>query len=118
MPAHTPDWGQINWSRKQRSGGLLLAEHLLRRVLQNPAHLQQLMRSVILSDSLRHGGLEPARLLSVHGILQARILEWVAMLSLQGILLTQGLNPGLPHHPWMSHQGSPTSSLELGKPIR
>ena len=29
----------------------------------------------------------------VHGILQARILEWVALL--QGIFLTQGLNPHL-----------------------
>ena len=32
-----------------------------------------------------------------HGILQARILEWVALSLLQGIFLTQGLNPGLPH---------------------
>ena len=32
---------------------------------------------------------------SVHGILQARILEWVATSSSRGILLTQGLNP---HH--------------------
>ena len=33
---------------------------------------------------------------SVHGILQARILEWVAMPSLlKGIFLTQGPNPGL-----------------------
>ena len=30
---------------------------------------------------------------SVHGILQAGILEWVALL--QGIFLTQGLNPHL-----------------------
>ena len=31
---------------------------------------------------------------SVHGTLQARILEWVGSLSLlQGTLLTQGLNP-------------------------
>ena len=43
---------------------------------------------------------------SVHGILQARILEWVAM-------PTQGLNSGLLH--WqadslsLSHQGSPSS---------
>ena len=29
---------------------------------------------------------------SVHGILQARILEWVAMPLLQGIFLTQGSN--------------------------
>ena len=32
---------------------------------------------------------------SVHGILQARILEWVAMLSSRGIFLTQGSNLGL-----------------------
>ena len=43
--------------------------------------------------------------------LQARILEWVAMLSLQGIFPIQGLNPGVWHcrrilyH--LSHQGSP-----------
>ena len=34
---------------------------------------------------------------SVHGILQARILEWVAMPSFRGISPTQGLNSGLPH---------------------
>ena len=34
---------------------------------------------------------------SVHGILQARILEWVAIPFFQGIFLTQGLNLGLPH---------------------
>ena len=34
----------------------------------------------------------------LHGILQARILEWVGSLSLlQGIFQTQGLNPGLLH---------------------
>ena len=34
---------------------------------------------------------------AVHGILQARILEWMNSLSLlQGIFPTQGLNPGLP----------------------
>ena len=47
---------------------------------------------------------------TVHGILQARILEWVASL-LQGILPTQGLNQGLPHCRQilyqLSHQGSP-----------
>ena len=48
-------------------------------------------------DSLRRHGLEPARFL-VHGILQARILEWVAIYPLfQRVFLTQGLNPGFPH---------------------
>ena len=32
-----------------------------------------------------------------YGILQARILEWIAILLLQGIFLTQGSNPGLLH---------------------
>ena len=34
---------------------------------------------------------------SVHGILQARMLEWVAMPFSRGIFLIQGLNPGLWH---------------------
>ena len=34
---------------------------------------------------------------SVHGILQARILQWVAISSSRGIFPTQGSNPGLPH---------------------
>ena len=50
-----------------------------------------------------------------HGILQARILEWVAVSfssqSLGWIFPTQGLNPGLPRCRWIlyqpSHQGSP-----------
>ena len=48
---------------------------------------------------------------SVHGILQARILEWVASCSLlQGIFPTQGLNLGLLHCRqiiyYLSYQGS------------
>ena len=34
---------------------------------------------------------------SIHGILQARILEWVAISFSRGIFPTQGSNPGLPH---------------------
>ena len=45
----------------------------------------------------------------VHGILQTRILEWIAFL--QGIFPTQGLNPGLPHCRQilyqLSHKGRP-----------
>ena len=37
------------------------------------------------------------RIHTIHGIFQARILEWVAHSLLQGIFLTQGSNPGLPH---------------------
>ena len=52
---------------------------------------------------------------SVDGILQARILErgWHSLL--QGIFLTQGLNPGLPHCRrilyCLSRQGSPSHSV-------
>ena len=50
---------------------------------------------------------------SVHGILQARILEWVAIPFSRGIFLSQGLNPGLPYCGQilylMSHLGSPTA---------
>ena len=49
---------------------------------------------------------------SVHGILQVRILEWVAIHSLlQGIFPTQGLNLGLLHCRqilyYLNHQRSP-----------
>ena len=47
---------------------------------------------------------------SVHGVLQARILEWVAISFSRGIFLTEGSDPRLLH--WqvdslaLSHQGS------------
>ena len=48
---------------------------------------------------------------SVHGIFQARILEWVPISFLQGIFPTQGLNPGLRHSRQilyqLSHKGNP-----------
>ena len=48
---------------------------------------------------------------SVHGILQAIVLEWIAISFSRGIFPTQGLNPGLPHRRQtlyrLSHQGSP-----------
>ena len=47
---------------------------------------------------------------SVHGIFQARILEWAANSLFQGIFPTRGLNPGLRHYRQilyhLSHQGS------------
>jgi len=53
---------------------------------------------------------------SVHGISQARILEWVSIL-LQGIFLTERSNLGLLHCRWvfyhLSHQGSGVSSYSL-----
>ena len=53
---------------------------------------------------------------SVHGIFQARVLEWVAISFSRVIFPTQGLNPGLLHRRQMlyrlSHQGSPQISLQ------
>ena len=46
---------------------------------------------------------------SVHGILQARILEWVAI-SFQEVFPTQGWNPGLPI------AGNSLSAKPPGKP--
>ena len=51
---------------------------------------------------------------SVHGILHARILEWVAMLLLQGIFPTQGLNLHLLH--LLHWQGGSLPLAPLGKP--
>ena len=52
------------------------------------------------------------------GILQARILEWVAIPSSRGIFPTQGLNPGLPHCRrilyQLSRKGSPRILTPLG----
>ena len=54
---------------------------------------------------------------SVHGISQARILEWVAISFFREIFSTQGSNLCLLH--WqadsllLNHQGSPTSQLLL-----
>ena len=52
---------------------------------------------------------------SVHGILQARILEWIAILVLQGVFLIQGLNLCLLY---LLHWRAGSSSLvPPGKPI-
>ena len=51
----------------------------------------------VLSDSLQHHELYSLPGSFVHGILQARILEWVAISFSRGIFLTQGSNLGLLH---------------------
>ena len=57
---------------------------------------------------------------SVHGVLQARIPEWVAIL-LQGVFLTQGWSPGLLHCKWilyhLSHKGSPCTFNQFLLPL-
>ena len=52
---------------------------------------------------------------SVHGILQARILEWVATSPLQGIFPTQGSNPHLLHVLHWEAYASPL--CHLGSPL-
>ena len=65
----------------------------------HPQHLTQCM-SVLVAQS-RPTLCDPMNCSrpgsSLHRILLARILEWVAISLLQGIFLTQGSNPGLPH---------------------
>ena len=52
---------------------------------------------------------------SVHGILQARILEWVAMLSFRGIFLTQGSSQHLLPSPALAGRFFTTSAP--GEPL-
>ena len=67
----------------------------------------------VLSDSL-----PPHGLYIVHGILQARILEWAAVLFSRGFS-QQGWNRGLPHCRWIlyqqSHQGNPMVGKTAGQ---
>ena len=51
----------------------------------------------VMSDSLSPHGLKSLLGSSVHGVLQARILEWEAIAFSKGVFPTQGLNPGLLH---------------------
>ena len=50
---------------------------------------------------------------TVHGILQARILEWVVIPFSKGIFPTQGLNPGLPQCRQILYQLSHKGSLRM-----
>ena len=51
----------------------------------------------------------------VHGILQARILEWIVMPSLQEIFPTHGLNLSLLHCMWNLYHLSHKGRLSAGK---
>ena len=57
---------------------------------------------------------------TVYGILQARILEWVAFPFSRGTFPTQGSNPGLPHCKQIlycqSHQGNPMTNRVARNP--
>ena len=66
----------------------------------------------VVSNSLR--SLNSLSGFSVHGILPARILEWVAIPLLQGIFLTQGSNLGLLHCRRILYHLSHQESLFIG----
>ena len=53
---------------------------------------------------------------TVHGILQARTLEWVAFPFLQGIFPTQGSNPSFPHCRGILYQLSHNLTNQRWKP--
>ena len=70
-----------------------------------------------MSDSLQpHGHLPES---SVHGISQARILEWNSHSLLKGIVPPQRLNLGLLHCSWilyhLSYQGSPICKVPMSR---
>ena len=77
-------------------------------VLPVPCVLAELLQSCLTFCSPMDHSLPGS---SVHGILQARIPEWVAMSSSRGIFRTQGLNPCLLH--W---QPGSLSLVPPGKP--
>ena len=68
-------------------------------------------RCLVVANSLQSDGLQPTRL-SVHGILQAGMLEWVSISFSRGIFPAYGLNPGLLHCSQilylLSYEGSPS----------
>ena len=65
----------------------------------------------LMSRSSRPHGRSPSAS-SAHGILQVRILEWVATPCSGGIFLTQGLNLGLLHCRQILHHLSHEGSLK------
>ena len=50
---------------------------------------------------------------TVHGVLQAKILQWVAFPFVLGIFPTQGSKPGLPHCRQILYQLSSQESLNI-----
>ena len=82
-----PRW--LQGTVKAESPDLVYGPHLRKAQLISSLFRQQKIfesESIscsVVSDSLRHHGLQPTRL-SVHGILQARILEWVAIPFFRG----------------------------------
>ena len=74
---------------------------------------QSLQSCLTLCNPMDHG--PPGS--PVHGILQARMLEWAAISFSRGVFLTQGLNSSLLYFQGdslpLSHQGSPSAHSSI-----
>jgi len=87
---------------------------MLNKILVNWIQQYEWVKSLSQSDSLLHHGLGAHQAPPSMGF--SRQECWTGLPFLQEIILTQGLNPGLPHCRQMlyhlSHQGSPSNSIE------
>ena len=97
--ARVLEWGAIAFSE--------MSQYMWKYIL----HSESSVSHSVVSDSLRPHGLYSLTGSSVHGILQARILEWVAISSSWEIFLFQGSKSILLYYRqilyYVSHQGSP-----------
>ena len=72
-------WVEVNQVRKKKGHCKQRDKGCMMTLLEHPVARKRLSEShSVMSDSLQAHGLQPVRA-SVHGILQARLLEWVAM---------------------------------------
>ena len=108
---HINKWPVIHmmnaiYSRVQKHWIQTRRKWLIPGVSEGISNEMKLVSCSVMSDPLQSHGQAPRSIV----VLQARMLEWVAMPSSRGSS-TQGLNPGLPHCRWIlyhvSHQGSP-----------
>ena len=110
QPANAGDRGSISWLGGSPGGGngnslqySCLGNSMGREAWQVIAWKWKPLSRVGLCNPMDY---------RVHGILQARVLEWVAIPFSRGIFPSQGSNPGLLHckqilyH--LSHKGSPS----------
>ena len=87
---------------------LSIIVHLPKKLTPDPPwHRVCVLSRSVMSDCLWPHGLQPTR-----EILQARILEWVAMSSSRGGLLNPGINPRFPTLQADSLPAEPPGSLE------
>ena len=109
LRVHAPDGEGPGSIRGLGTGSLMLQRRS--KILQGATeiqHSQTNKRRCRFSRSVMSDSCDPLDCslpgFSVHGILQARILEWVAISFSRGIFPTQGLNPGLLHYRQILHR--------------